>query len=618
MSDSDEEFHDHEVAANINTERACTDIPCCLVFVVYCVGMGVVTSYAFANGDLRKAHHMYDFNGKLCGVDDPVKDKPLAYYCLQTGGTPTTLSLEFPVCVAACPVAGAGAQEGCPLIQTNTLDPNLPAAGIAAPTYPTTVFAQKICMPAQDELKKQFMSSMDQIGGFEKLMNVVDSIGNGWPIITGTVIVAFLAGFLFLFFLRKCVGPLVYLMILITIVGSLGAGSYFVYRANDALDDSAAAHDKEGMANSRTMQLYLGYGLLAFGGLFTFMTLCCCRKSIAVAIAVVGESTNVIFEMPAMLLQPTFEFIVKALGSLLLVYGLLYLLTCGTMKSETFSAGTLKVAGIKRSVEFDDQQKWMLAYYILGVFWYQELVTAIGLFCIAYATVAWYFTPKDSNGHKDVAGIPMLTGLQYSFTYHLGSLAFGSFIIAFCRFVQFVLGMLAKQAHQEGNAVMEALAKILACIIECFKRTMEFLNKNAYIDIAIHSNSFCHAAWEAFTKIVTNAGKYGFLNGATEIIKVIGLFVITLEGILFSFALTKIGTFNDTTSSYYLENPYAVIGLCGILSAVIAYSFMMIFDMVSDTLLYCFVDSTDKKSAEDYCPESLLHLMNDDHDNSCC
>merc|ERR1719265_147896 len=107
----------------------------------------------------------------------------------------------------------------------------------------------------------------------------------------------------------------------------------------------------------------------------------------------------------------------------------------------------------------------------------------------------------------------------------------GSFIIALCRFAQLILGYLARQAHEQHNAVMEALAKCLACVIECFKRTMEFLNKNAYIDIAINSNNFCSAAWHAFTAVVTNGGKYAYLNGACEVIKYMGLFLITLSGI---------------------------------------------------------------------------------------
>jgi hypothetical protein len=296
-----------------------------------------------------------------------------------------------------------------------------------------------------------------------------------------------------------------------------------------------------------------------------------------------------------------------ALGSIMM-----YLITCGDVVTHP------GLTGVTREFVFTDKQKYMILYWLMGMFWYLELVTAIGLFCLAYSTIAWFFTRKEPDGSKEVEGMPMFTGLQYAFQYHLGSLAFGSFIIALCRLIQFILSYIAKQAHEEGNAALECLAKVLACVIECFKRTMEFLNKNAYIDIAIHSNSFCTAAWNAFTKIVTNAGKYGFLNGATEIIKWAGMFLITLVGVVVSWAMCKWDMYTDKTSDYFLTSPYAVIFISMFLSLLIGWTFMIIFDMVSDTLLYCFIDTTDKKKAEAYCPDSLLHLMQDEHSGGCC
>lgn len=485
------------------------------------------------------------------------------------------------------------------------------------------------------------MTAMTSHGGFEELLNMVDSLERGWPILLATAIVTFVAGFGFLVFLRICARPIVYCTILTVLVGSIGFGAYLVFRSQ-TVDDIVEASVEEAnataspavpdvnatnatmaganelMGGNRDIQQTVGYFLVGFGVLFTCVVFVCCRKSIEVAIAVIEESTNVIFAEKIMLLEPCFELLVKGLGSVLLAYGMLYLFTCGTLVKEELTIGTTTVSGMKRSFEFTDEQTYMLGYWLLGLFWYQELVAAIGLFCLAYATVAWYYTLKDEDGDKEVSGMPLCKGLQYAFQYHLGSLAFGSFIIAACRFIQFVLSMMAKQAKEEGNAVFEAIAKCLICVIECFKRTVEFLNKNAYINMAIHSTSFCHSAWDAFAKILINAGAYSILNGAAEIVKWLGIFLIALVGTIFSWGLTKISTFTDQTSPMFLESPYAVIAGSGLIAVVIAVSFMMVFDMVADTLLYCFVDTNKKGSAEAYCPDSLLELMTDEHDRSCC
>jgi uncharacterized protein YggT (Ycf19 family) len=483
------------------------------------------------------------------------------------------------------------------------------------------MYADKFCMPDSPILKQEVLGNFTSFGPYEKLINTVDSVRNGWMILVFCTVFSFVAGFVFLMMLRTCAKPLVYLTIMIVLVLSLGFGSYFIYRSQDALNESIETHEKEAMGESRTIQLYVGCGLVGFGVLFFMVACCCCRNAIEVAIAIVEEACNVIFAMPSLLLQPACEVALKAVGTMFLLYGLMYLATCGESIPMEMTVGTYTVRGIYRKFEWTDEQKWMMGYWILGMFWFVELLTAIGLFIVSYATVLWYFTPKDPHTHdKDipVSTFPMLRGLRYALLYHLGSLAFGSFIIALCRFAQFVLGMLAKQAHEEHNAVMEALAKCLACVIECFKRTMEFINKNAYIDIAIHCNNFCPAAWEAFKLILSNGGKYMFLNAACEVIKWFGLFVITVACIVMSYFATKLTTFTEDTSSHFLTSPYAVVFTCGIIGFIIANSFMLIFDMVSDTLLYCFVDSTNKNEVAVFCPDSLLAQLQDDHDTHCC
>lgn len=610
--DHDGELDHYEAHANINQDRHCTDLPCHIVFIAFCVGMVMLFGHGLESGNIKRLSHGINYENKICGVDPEVAENPYLFYCLMPGSE-TALSLEFPICVSEC-FASNQSNIQCPSIDS--------AAGpVAVPTYTSELYAGKICLPSSPFLRGQVLGNSTLTDSYQRMVNAVDSIERGWFLILITFALSTLAGFIFLFMLRECAKPIVYLCILIVLVASLGFGGYFVYRAQDALNEPDTAHESDALADNRELQLYLGIGLLVFGVLFFFVACCCCKKAIEVAIAVVEEACNVLFEMPSLLLQPLMEVVIKGVVTIFLLYGLLLLVSCGESVPQDLMVGTYKVKGIYRKFEFSDEQKYMMAYWVFGIMWIQELIVAFGLFVISYSTVLWYYTPKDPQTHfKDVPAttFPMLQGIKYGIMYHLGSLALGAFIIAVCRFVQMILSYLAKQAKEEGNKVFEMIAKCLICIIECFKRTMEFLNKNAYMDIAVNSNNFCAAAWNAFTTIVTNGGRYAFLNGACEVIKYMGIFLISLAGIAVAYFGSSYGAYDEPSSEYFLESPYAVVLVCAIIALMVAASFMLVFDQVADTLLYCFIDSTNKNSVQVYCPDSLMVLMNDDHEHGCC
>ena len=91
------------------------------------------------------------------------------------------------------------------------------------------------------------------------------------------------------------------------------------------------------------------------------------------------------------------------------------------------------------------------------------------------------------------------------FRYHLGSVAFGSFILAVVQFIKWWLYWLEKQAEASKNGIMKRIAQTLRCCVTCFEKFIKFLNKNAYIQIALLGKKFCYAAKDAFWLIFRNA-----------------------------------------------------------------------------------------------------------------
>jgi choline transporter-like protein 2/4/5 len=59
------------------------------------------------------------------------------------------------------------------------------------------------------------------------------------------------------------------------------------------------------------------------------------------------------------------------------------------------------------------------------------------------------------------------------------------------------------------NGIVKVVFCILQCCMWCFEKCMKFINKNAYIIVALKGKSFCGAAFNAFTLIISNLGRVG-------------------------------------------------------------------------------------------------------------
>jgi choline transporter-like protein 2/4/5 len=61
-------------------DRACTDILCCLIFVIFLIGMGGVTGYGLIFGNPSLLMTAWDYNGNGCGYNSSTKEFPFLYY----------------------------------------------------------------------------------------------------------------------------------------------------------------------------------------------------------------------------------------------------------------------------------------------------------------------------------------------------------------------------------------------------------------------------------------------------------------------------------------------------------------------------------------------------------
>lgn len=79
---------------------------------------------------------------------------------------------------------------------------------------------------------------------------------------------------------------------------------------------------------------------------------------------------------------------------------------------------------------------------------------------------------------------------------------------------------------------------------------MEFINRHAYIQIALKGDSFCVSAWEGFGLIVRNIGRFSALHLLGGIFNLFGIVFISIASGLIGFLLiTEVDYFNSNLNS---------------------------------------------------------------------
>lgn len=76
-----------------------------------------------------------------------------------------------------------------------------------------------------------------------------------------------------------------------------------------------------------------------------------------------------------------------------------------------------------------------------------------------------------------------MIAVKWILVYHLGSIAFGSFIIAVVQFIRIIFEYYRQkiQAANKDNPVVKFLLCCTSYLLLCLERCVKFISKNAYI-----------------------------------------------------------------------------------------------------------------------------------------
>jgi len=616
----------------------CTDILCLLAFLAYLCVMVTILGYAFRHGDPRRLTHGIDWQGRFCGVDENVTDRPLLYWCGEGNssgvtyahGVPVSFNLHGPICVSDCP-SDTTLSLLCPMashtkkVITNTshaytMTTIIVQEAAAQASYPTRTFMGKYCIPSPDDDGDEeayydtFVNSTAIGDMSEEFMNAIGSIAEaGFPLVC-IGLVALGLSFGYMLSLQWCGREMYYVVTIVLCLTLYACGLSLLSTAFNL-----TGHQEDSPLYFHLDEHHAFIISVVLGSLFLLMALtltclvCCFRDTVDTALGCLVAAADCITHECSLLVEPIIDVALRLTLFTFLLFGLVWLVSSGDVQTDNSATiGGVKVTGVKRSFSYTEDEIYMMIIYIFGAFWILEFAHALGQFVISYMVVLWYYQPIES-GHKRSPWCPLPRAYLAALVFHAGSLAMGSFLIAVLRIPQILLGYFAKRAKAKGeNPVLACCLVCCKCCIDCFTRCMEYINQNAYIDIAINSNDFCTAARRSFSFIASSGAEIVLLSGATIVFTAIGVLSVTFSCALLGYwMVTNIPDYSLESSPGEIPNPTAVAVMAGLIGLIVSSAFMVVLDQTADTLLYTFTwnKAHDPDTVRIYAPEELADLV---------
>ena len=381
-------------------------------------------------------------------------------------------------------------------------------------------------------------------------------------------------------------------------------------RANDqfvqvAPDELTTTAEQSGTSNPFLYQV----GAWLSGLLFVIYMLAMCvfRKKVRTAAALVKESTIVIKDRPSAI---GFPFVVLAAQVPMVLYFLYGMSLIGTANLElghfVGGASTLVTASSSyadalnvtvalnlTSAEVPGQyEKWVpgaiYVYFLFGVLWTIESIKNTGWTAMSGNVSDWYFFRRDEKRRSKA---PLTRSLLRVLRFHLGTIFFGSFVIALIQLVRILMAVLDSQTKklQEQNQMAKLALKAVQCCLWCLEKTVKFITNYCYIYVAMQGGGFCRSCFAVFTLIMGNPAQLA-LNTIVRLILSL-LQLIAIPGVC-AWAC------NATLERQRKPEPMYASAVVAIMAYIITSAFALVMSCTLDTLFVCCVrDKNEYKGA---------------------
>lgn len=336
----------------------------------------------------------------------------------------------------------------------------------------------KFCLPTADAAKDWVEGFYEKYGG-DNISTWINDLLDVWWITLAAAGIAFVLGFIYMFLLKWMAKPIVFISIVLVQILIILAG-YLVYNKSqemqDDIDEQGGVASEEDEDNQKYV-LYLSYAIFALAGIYFIVMLCLCSR-IRLAIAIFQVTSDFMRDTPSIFLVPIIFLIIGVIFLAIWIVSAVFIFTVGeAVQNETAKALT--------NIEWSTTTRYVFLYYLFGLFWVTAFIIGCAQFIIAAAASTWYFS---HNGDIAEGKASLKMGFSWIFKFHLGSIAFGSLIIAIVQMVRAMFEYYRRTALKHAgsnNQIVKTCLCITSYCLMCLEKCVKFISKNAYILIAI-------------------------------------------------------------------------------------------------------------------------------------
>uniref|UniRef100_A0A8P4G124 Choline transporter-like protein n=1 Tax=Dicentrarchus labrax TaxID=13489 RepID=A0A8P4G124_DICLA len=602
--------------------RSCTDVLCCLIFILVILSYVALGIVAWLHGDPKKVLHPTDSYGQFCGQKGTSNaKKPILFYfnILKCTNPTILINLQCPttqMCVSKCPDKFATYTE-------------MQLQHKLSKSY--WEYYRLFCKPGFNNpdkvpilskhttyyILRENLQHRVQYNNIVKVdpdtnFNGQNGVAKDWCI---GLLLSFAVSLVFILLLRFTAGLLLW-MTIITVILLLAYGMWYCSMELSQLrlrPGSDVAIIEVGLQTD--LQIYLQLTqtwIILSTEASILLMLIFLRRRVRVAIALLREASKAIGHIMSTLFYPVITFLLLTVFISYWAVTAVYPST-GRMETFTFYVKCLSFRAKRFICRCSNAtlclgSQCLFAFYggetsyhqylfllqlsnLLVFLWLVNFSLALEQCTLAGTFASYYWARRKP---QDIPPCPLFSSFSRALRYHTGSLAFGALILSVVQLIRIILEYLEQKLKGIDNSLSRFIMHCLKCCFWCLEKLIRYMNHNAYVMVAIYGKNLCTSAREAFFLLMRNVVRVAVLDRVTDFLLFLGKVLIAggVGVIAFFFFTRKIPVIQEEVPNlnyYWVPLLTVVIG-----SYLIAHGFFSVYATCVDTLFLCFCDDLER------------------------
>uniref|UniRef100_H2YS18 Choline transporter-like protein n=1 Tax=Ciona savignyi TaxID=51511 RepID=H2YS18_CIOSA len=476
--------------------------------------------------------------------------------------------------------------------------------------------------------------------------NIFADLTVSWYWLLGMLAITAVVAFLWIVIMRWVAGIMVWVTLL-GIIGVLSFGVWYCYDEWNTVAGSNTTIIAVGFTTNLSTYLALQDTWLAFLIILAIvdaimiLLVIFLRKRIQIAIKVIEQSSKAIGWMISTLFYPLVTFLLVLIAVSFWAATALFLASTGSpiyqvidSRNLTSLPNTTSLHGQTCDINlwsnsthqyylnddvscvfvkyggtsiFHNNVIWLQVVAVFGMLWIVNWILALGQCTLAGAFASYYWAWKKP---QDIPLLPLYSSFGRSLRYHTGSLAFGSLIIAIVQIIRLMLEYADNKLKTAENKVAKFILKCMKCCFWCLEKFLKFLNRNAYIMIAVYGKHFCWSAKEAFKLLMRNIIRAAVIDKVTDFILFVGKLIVTvgMGALAWAFFTNKFVSLLQAPTLNYYWMPIIIVSVA---AYFVAAGFFNTFGMAVDTIFLCFLEDLERNDGSEEKPYYMSKSLRD-------